>query len=130
MGRPFIDLTEEDLRKMSALAGLGLTLPKIAAVMGFSESVLAKRKQTSDAVKTALERGKAEAEMRIGKSLFERAIDGDVAAIRWWEMTRAGRTVEQRLETRQTTTATITVQTPDWTALVGGPAAGSDDAPA
>lgn len=119
MARPAIEFTEKDLRQIEMLAGLGLTLPKIAAIMGFSVELLEKRKRTHEELNTVLERGRAAAEARVGKSLFERAIEGDVAAIRWWEMTRAGRTVEQRTENRNITTTTVTVKAPDWTALLG-----------
>lgn len=74
------------------LAGLGMTVDKIAAIMGVAENTLRSRKDILD----LLDRGRAKAESIVGKSLFERAKDGDVAAIRWWEMTRAGRTEASR----------------------------------
>jgi hypothetical protein len=79
------------LRQIEQLAGYGLTLPKIAAVLNISERLLNKKKLNEERVRAALDRGRAVAEGIVGKSLFERAKDGDVAAIRWWEMTRANR---------------------------------------
>ena len=52
-------------------------------------------KQRDDRITTALERGRAEAEQRISKSLFEVAMDtkhkGQVTACIWLEKTRFGR---------------------------------------
>jgi len=96
MARPRFELTDDHIRQIEQLAGVGLTLPKIAAIIGISEGTLRGRKRQEKRVFDALERGKAKAEGVIGRSLFERAREGDVAAIRWWEMTRAGRTEESR----------------------------------
>lgn len=91
-GRPPFEITETVLKQIEQLAGYGLTLPQIAAVIGCCERTLRGKKSQEKTVFAALERGKAKAEGMIGKSLFERAKNGDVPAIKWWEMTRAGRT--------------------------------------
>jgi hypothetical protein len=126
-GRPRIELTEKDLANMEMLAGLGLSLKKIAAVVGMDENTLCARKKDSALINGILERGRAKAEARVGKSLYERAVEGDVAAIRWWEMTRAGRTVEQRATVAATLAATqviVTAKAPDWRSLIGAPTEG------
>ena len=62
-----------------------------------------------------LEAGKAKAQGVIGKALFLRAKDGDMPAIRWWEMTRAKRQATQPVGDDGTTgqKITITVIRPD-----------------
>lgn len=126
MARPItIEITDKMLGQIETLAGYGLSLAQIAAVIGISERSLMLKKADETRVFAALEGGKAKAQGRVGKSLFERAVDGDVAAIRWYEMTRAGRTAEARLQ--QSVEAKVVVaKAPDWTALIGN--RGPDDA--
>jgi len=91
-------LDENMLRQVEELAGYGLTMAQIAAVLGFSERTLHNKK--TDELVAALQRGKAKAAAIVGKALFVRAKDGDVPAIRWWEMTREGRTERQQTEAK------------------------------
>lgn len=91
-------LDENMLRQVEELAGYGLTLGQIAAVLGFSERTLHNKK--TDELVAAIQRGKAKAAAIVGKSLFGRAKDGDVPAIRWWEMTREGRSERAQVESK------------------------------
>lgn len=93
-------LTENDLRQVEELAGYGLSLDQIAAVLGFSERTLHYKKDSNPDLVAAIQRGKAKAAAIVGKSLFTRAKDGDVPAIRWWEMTREGRSERQQTEAK------------------------------
>jgi hypothetical protein len=86
------------LRQVEELAGYGLTMAQIAAVLGFSERTLHNKK--TDELVAALQRGKAKAAAIVGKALFVRAKEGDVPAIRWWEMTREGRSERQQTEAK------------------------------
>jgi len=86
----------DDIRKIEELAGYGLTMPQIAAVLGFTDRTLLNHREVNPEIDSALQRGKAKAAARVGRALFQRAVDGDVPAIRWWEMTR-----EQRSERTQ-----------------------------
>ena len=116
MARPItIEITDDMIGKIELMAGWGLSLTQIAAVMGISEREFMRRKASEERVMAALEAGKAKAQGRVGKSLFERAVDGDVAAIRWYEMTRAGRTAEARLQQtiEANVTQAVTVYLPD-----------------
>ena len=116
MARPItIEITDKMLGQIETLAGYGLTLAQIAAVIGVSESLLMKKRVDEDRINTALDAGRAKAQGRVGKSLFERAVDGDVAAIRWYEMTRAGRTAEARLQQtiEANVTQAVTIYLPD-----------------
>jgi hypothetical protein len=91
-------LDENMLRQVEELAGYGLTMAQIAAVLGFSERTLHNKK--TDELVAALQRGKAKAAAIVGKALFVRAKDGDVPAIRWWEMTREGRSERSQTEAK------------------------------
>lgn len=127
MSRPVtVIITDEMIGKIEMMAGWGLSRRQIAAVLGFSEASFSRKKIDEERVLTALEAGKAKAQGRVGKSLFERAVEGDVAAIRWYEMTRAGRTAEARLQ-GDINAKVVTAKAPDWRALIGNH--GSDDAP-
>ncbi len=127
MARPItIEITDKMLGQIETLAGYGLSLAQIAAVIGISEGSLVKKKADEVRVFRVLEAGKAKAQGRVGKSLFERAVEGDVAAIRWYEMTRAGRTAEARLQ-QSIEAKVVMAKAPDWTALLGN--RGPDDAP-
>lgn len=124
MGRPRIEMTEKDLRSAELAAGYGLTNAQIATLLGFSEEHLHDLKVGDEAVFTALERGRIKAQQTVGKALFLRAKDGDVAAIRWWEMTRAGRSAAKTVENTGTENVAVTVSVaPDWRALIGEPPA-------
>lgn len=91
MAKQVPEIDEQMIRQIEELAGYGLSMPQIAAVVGFSERTLHRRKNEHEAVEAALSRGRARAAAIVGKALFQRAKDGDVPAIRWWEMTREGR---------------------------------------
>ncbi len=126
MARPItIEITDKMLGQIETLAGYGLSLAQIAAVIGISEGSLVKKKTDEERVSKVLEAGRAKAQGRVGKSLFERAVEGDVAAIRWYEMTRAGRTAEARLH-QSVEAKVVMAKAPDWTALLGN--RGPDDA--
>jgi transcriptional regulator with XRE-family HTH domain len=95
------DLTSPDvLRQVEELAGYGLTQEQIAAVIGLSERTLRRRKEDTEVFSAAIQRGKAKASAEVGKSLFRRAKEGEVSAIRWWEMTRDGRSEKAQTESK------------------------------
>jgi hypothetical protein len=98
--RPPIVITDEVLRQAEELAGYGLSHAQIAAVLGMAERTLREKKSENEAFDAALGRGRAKAAGIIGKALFLRAKDGDVAAIRWWEMTRQGRSERQHTDAK------------------------------
>lgn len=90
-GQQPVVITAEMLRQAEELAGFGLSQAQIGAVLGFSERTLRSRKSDHEAFAAALARGKAKASAEVGRALYRRAKDGDIPAIRWWEMTRDGR---------------------------------------
>jgi hypothetical protein len=81
---------EIDLDHVEHLAGLGLSEAAICASLGISQGTLTRRKRDSDQFDQALKRGKAHAHAQVAAVLFDKALEGDVGAIVWWEKTRAG----------------------------------------
>ena len=96
-GRPPFEITEKVIAQIETLAGYGLTVVQIAAVIGCSEATL-HAKKNDEAVFGAFTRGRARAEAMVGKSLFEKAKAGEGWAVQWWEKTRAGRSDRQVIE--------------------------------
>ncbi len=90
-GAPRAVLTARDLQQLEIMAGLGLTWGQIGAILGVPKDTLRKIRNRDLKVAAAFERGKAVAELNVGKALYKRALTGDVPAIRWYEMTRANR---------------------------------------
>lgn len=99
-GRPPIVLTPEHLRQIETMAGLGLTEAAIASVLDMHPETLRHKKHIAE-VSRALSRGKAKAEMIVGQALFTRAKGGEIKAITWWEMTRAGRSARTHVQTEE-----------------------------
>jgi hypothetical protein len=91
-----IAITPDMIRQAEELAGYGLTSAQIASVLGMAERTLRQKKADSEEFDAALTRGRAKAAGVVGKALFLKAKEGDVAAIRWWEMTRQGRSEKQQ----------------------------------
>lgn len=90
-GRPLFQVTQAQLRQIEKAVGYGLTQRMIAdVVLGIAESTWHELKGRDVRVSEALERGRAKAAMQIGKALFKKALNGDLNAIRWYEMTRLG----------------------------------------
>ena len=91
-GRPRKVITNEHLTQIETLAGYGMTEAAIAHILGMSPVTFWRNKtQLRPVIVKALARGRAVAESVVGEALFNRAKGGDIQAIRWWEMTRAGR---------------------------------------
>jgi transcription initiation factor TFIIIB Brf1 subunit/transcription initiation factor TFIIB len=102
-GRPPTTVSTEAIKQIETLAGYGLTIRQIADVIDIPESTLRKRKTDNDRVASAFARGRARAEAVVGRALYLRAIgeidpktgkvirESDIHAIKWWEITRAGR---------------------------------------
>lgn len=88
-GRPRIDVMAL-LPEFERLGGIGLNEWQACAVVGISPDTLSRRKKERDEVLRALKTGLANAGSRVGQTLFQKALDGDLGAIVWWEKTRLG----------------------------------------
>ena len=105
MARPRKDISDDQILEIERMAGFGLSEAQIAHCLGMHPDTLRANKRMSDRVFQAIQKGKAEAERKIGGRLFDKALDGDLGAIVWWEKTRADRreTVKQEVKAEVTT---------------------------
>jgi hypothetical protein len=84
-GRPRYNPTDKDRATVKALAGYGITQPKIARVLGIHDETL------RDKFRDELDTAETEANAQVAQSLFQMATKGkNVAAAIFWLKTRAG----------------------------------------
>ena len=83
MRKPKINYTKRKLEEIEKLAGLGLTLPMIASWLGLSKSGLEKNVKRDPRIDEALDRGRALAQEAVADALFNKALEGEVQAIKW-----------------------------------------------
>jgi hypothetical protein len=97
-GSPTIDA----LRMIERAAGMGLPKFEISALLGMSSRTFYVREKEYPEIVEYMEYGEAAAGLRVANALLRRAEVGDMAAIRWFEMTRKGRSerTEVKTETR------------------------------
>jgi hypothetical protein len=104
MARPRKDISDDQILEIERMAGFGLSEAQIAHCLGMHPDTLRSNKRMSDRVFQAIQKGKALAEQKIGGRLFDKALDGDLGAIVWWEKTRADRreTIKQEVKSEVT----------------------------
>ena len=95
---PAVEITDVHIEQIMKLAGYGLSVAQIAAIIGMSRSVFYDYMSRDERIKSAYEQGKAIARMSVSKALFEKAIEGDMRAIQWYEMTRCGITPDKPIK--------------------------------
>jgi hypothetical protein len=83
--------------KMSA--GYGLRIPQLAAIAGLPTETFEKRMARDRALRRAIDEGRALAELEVSRTLFDKAVAGDVNAIKWYEQTRNGRATKEETTT-------------------------------
>jgi hypothetical protein len=89
----------EDVRKLEAMAGIGLNMEEISAILGISKRTLERRKTESQSITDALLKGRAEAKMVVAESAYQQAKSGDNTAMTiFWLKTRGGFTEKQAIE--------------------------------
>lgn len=104
MARPRKDISDDQILEIERMAGYGLSEAQIAHCLDLSPMTFRRNKRTHEAVLSAIQKGKALAEQKIGGRLFDKALDGDLGAIVWWEKTRADRreTIKQEVKSEVT----------------------------
>ncbi len=99
-GRPSVGLfcdpetgefDEEGKELIKRASGLGLPRKAIAALLGMSPKTFENRRQKFPEIEEWIEEGSAAADLAVSNALYKRAVQGDMAAIRWYEMTRTQR---------------------------------------
>lgn len=79
---PAIVPTDEDRQRVERLAGLGLPLEQIGAVIGPPGGI--NKDTVAKYFAAELIRGRAKANEAVGQTLYSRAVAGDAAAMIWW----------------------------------------------
>ncbi len=111
MEQAIILLTKRDKEQIQTLAGIGLSLDKIALILDVSESCIDSWVENLE-VNRLYRRGCAIAEVVVAKGLFQKAKSGDIAAISWWEKSRAGRS-DKSIENNTHTSDEVVIYLPD-----------------
>src|SRR5215472_6951381 len=96
VGRPPFEPTPEQRNIVERAAGLGFTQEKIAALVGTTKPTLEKH------FREELDRGMAVTQFKVGNSLVENALAGNVAAQIWYTKTQMGWKETQALEIKKT----------------------------
>jgi len=92
------ELTERELRQCEYLAGLGLSAREIGLCLDLTLEAIDAVSATFPPFREALTRGRAKARSNVGKALYDKALSGDITAIKWWEVTRGPRGVANRAD--------------------------------
>lgn len=85
-------------KQVQKMAGHGMTLRQICDILDISQDTLERRRHEITSLQRAVERGQAMAQEVIAQTLFQQAKNGNIAALIWWEKTRAGKTEKQKVE--------------------------------
>jgi hypothetical protein len=83
-GRMAFEPTEAERKQVEAMSGYGLPIEQIAVLVrgGIDTDTLRKH------FATELVAGKAKANSGVGRTLFQKAMGGDTAAMIWWSKTQ------------------------------------------
>jgi hypothetical protein len=83
-GRPAFKPTDSERKQVEAMSGYGLPIEQIAVLVRDGIHVDTLRAHFSN----ELVSGKAKANSGVGRTLFQKAIGGDTAAMIWWSKTQ------------------------------------------
>lgn len=83
-GRPAFEPTDAERKQVEAMSGYGLPLEQIAILVRNGIHIDTLRAHFS----TELVAGKAKANSGVGRTLFQKAMGGDTAAMIWWSKTQ------------------------------------------
>lgn len=112
-GRPPVLLDEHDRHQAEALAAYGLTETAIAEVLGLAPRTYFRRKGDDPALVAALERGRAVAQARVARSLYELAVGARMRVLRRDKQGRIIRNAAGEAEVEE-----VYVRVPDIRAIV------------
>lgn len=85
------ELTSDGYTLVRRAAALGLTKGATARLLGMHVDTFVDRRKRWPEIDEVFELGRAEADLAVSNALYKKAVSGDMAAIRWYEMTRTDR---------------------------------------
>lgn len=85
-----LDIDARVLQQVETLAGLGLSVKNIAAALDISRPTFYRYKDENPEFMEAFERGIAKVRAVVAQALLKNCEQGDLASIKWFEMTRHG----------------------------------------
>lgn len=105
-GRPAFVPTDDERKQVEALSGYGLPQDQIAILIRGGIHIETLREHFA----TELVSGKAKANGQVGKTLFQKAMGGDTAAMIWWSKAQMRWAETQKLEHTGTDGAPIEIK--------------------
>ena len=83
--------SEDDIKKIESMAGVGLIIVDIAAIMGVSKATFERRQKDHPEINEAIKRGRATARAAVSQKAYKIAVEGKHPqfTFKWLEM-RAG----------------------------------------
>jgi hypothetical protein len=89
MGRPAVELSEEEITQVESLAAV-LNQEQLSDFFGFSDRTFRELMKRDERVSAAYKRGKAKAIGKIAQSLMKQAHSGNTVAMMFYLKTQAG----------------------------------------
>lgn len=81
MARRKLPLQPQDIKQIETMAGLGLKVEQMAAILGMSKATLDRRMTDTKGAFEALEKGRAAAILNVSKTAYQMALAGKVPAM-------------------------------------------------
>jgi len=88
---PALIIDKALLKRIEGYASRGLSLPKIAGILGIHIATLHKYKNKHPEINEAWRRGKYKGEAEVASALFEKAIEGSVDAQKYYLSRQGGK---------------------------------------
>lgn len=76
MARERIELSEEEIKRIETMAGLGLNVIQMAAILGMSKATFDRRMSDTPGANEALEKGRSIAAQNVMATAFKMAVGG------------------------------------------------------
>ena len=83
-GRPTFKVTQRVINKAERVAAQGLTNEQIAITLGIHRCTLNEKKKLYPELKEAIERGRTKGIEEVTNALFEKAVEGDGPAMKFY----------------------------------------------
>lgn len=91
-GRPAYKRDDDAAKQVEAMSAVGITQEQIASVLGICVETLVKN------YRDELDNAAAKANAAVGRSLYQKAVNGDTSAAIWWSKARMGWSEKQQHE--------------------------------